>query len=81
MTDTFDSTEWITTDEAAELTGYSVQYVRRLLRKDRVHAKKWMRDWMVDKKDILAYQRSMQSLGQKRYDPWRTGAREKNQDD
>jgi len=32
MPDDFNPTEWITTAEAAELTGYHVKYVRRLVR-------------------------------------------------
>lgn len=70
-------TEWVTTSEAADLTGYSIQYVRRLVRNGRVRAQKWVRDWMVDKEALLAYQQSMQTLGDRKYDPWRTGARKK----
>lgn len=72
--------EWITTQEAADLTGYSLQYIRRLVRQERVHARKWMRDWMVDKQALLIYQQQMQQLGEKRFDPWRTGARERKTD-
>jgi excisionase family DNA binding protein len=71
-------TEWLTTAEAADLTGYSVQYVRRLIKKGRVRAKKWVRDWMIDKASLLEYQRTMAQLGPARHDPWRTGARKTN---
>jgi excisionase family DNA binding protein len=77
MTDSLNPTEWVTTAEAAELTGYSVQYIRRLINKGRVHAKKWARDWMVDKDALLAYQQAMTQLGSDRYNPWRTGARKR----
>ena len=36
--------EWITTSEAAALTGYSLNYIRRLVREKRVPAAKWQRD-------------------------------------
>ncbi len=35
-----DVTEWITTAEAAELTGYSVKHLRRLIRRGRAKARK-----------------------------------------
>lgn len=76
MTD-FNPTEWITTVEAAELTGYSVQYIRRLIKKGRVSGKKWARDWLVKKASLLAYQETMRQLGSSKHDPWRTGARRK----
>jgi len=31
MSDDFDTTEWITTTEAAELTGYATAYFRQLI--------------------------------------------------
>jgi excisionase family DNA binding protein len=78
MPDDFSPTEWLTTAEAAELTGYSVQYIRRLIGKGRVVAKKWGRDWFLNKASLLAYQKEMEQLGPTRYNPWRTGARRKD---
>ena len=75
MADDFNPTEWITTAEAAELTGYSVQYLRRIIRQGRVRARKWVNAWMVDRKALLDYKREMDSLGPEKHDPWRIGAR------
>jgi excisionase family DNA binding protein len=36
MPDDFNPTEWITTAEAAELTGYHVKYLRRLVREGKI---------------------------------------------
>jgi excisionase family DNA binding protein len=69
MTDKLNPTEWITTSEAAELTGYSPHYVRRLMRKSRVAAKKWGNTWMIDKQSLLDYKRRMDSLGRTKYRP------------
>jgi len=77
MTDPFDPTEWITTKEAAELTGYSIQYIRRLVNRKRILARKWGRDWFVSKQALLDYQQAMGQLGKERYNPWRTGKRQK----
>ena len=41
--------DWISTKDAAELTGYNEQHIRRLLRSKLVEGKKWGRDWMVSK--------------------------------
>ncbi|MBN1135366.1 MAG: helix-turn-helix domain-containing protein [Anaerolineae bacterium] len=77
MADDFNPTEWITTAEAANLTGYSVQYIRRLIKKGCIHGKKWARDWLVDRASLLIYQQAMTRLGGAKHDPWRTGARKK----
>lgn len=74
-----DFTEWITTKEAAELTGYSIQYVRRLVRQERVKARKWANTWMIDKDALFSYKEKMDGLGDNKFDPWRTGAREKSE--
>jgi len=77
MPDDFNPTEWITTAEAAELTGYSVQYLRRMVRQGRVRARKWVNTWMVDRSTLLDYKREMDSLGREKHDPRRTGTRRK----
>jgi len=74
----FSPTEWITTQEAADLTGYSVQYLRRIIRQGRIKARKWVSAWMVDRKALLDYKQEMDSLGLERHNPWRTGARRKS---
>lgn len=76
--DDFNPTEWITTTEAAELTGYSVQYLRRLVRQGRVKARKWVNAWMIDQAALLDYKQKMDNLGPRKHDPWRTGSRHKD---
>lgn len=77
MTNDFDPGDWINTQEAAELTGYSVQYIRRLMRQGRVVAKKWLRDWVISKQSLLEYKKTMDELGRAKHDPWKPGGREK----
>lgn len=76
MPDDSDPRDWITTKEAAELTGYSVQYIRRLMRQERVVARKWLRDWAISRKSLLEYKNKMDELGQAKHDPWKSGGRE-----
>jgi excisionase family DNA binding protein len=73
-----DPTEWVTTTEAAALTGYGLQYVRRLVRSGKVRARKWANAWMVDRTDLLRYKREIDALGPAKHDPWRTGARQRD---
>jgi excisionase family DNA binding protein len=77
MPDDFNSTEWITTAEAAELTGYASAYFRQLIKRERLQAKKRGRDWFLKRAEVLAYAKEMERLGSKKYDPWRAGARNK----
>jgi excisionase family DNA binding protein len=76
----FNPTEWITTQEAAELTGYDVTHVRWLVRENRVIGQKFGRDWMVNRRSIQHYFDEMSKLGLSKHDPWRTGARSKDKD-
>jgi excisionase family DNA binding protein len=62
-------TEWITTAEAAELTGYHVKYVRRLIREGKVSGAKRGRDWWVDKASVEEYIDEMKKLGTAKHDP------------
>ena len=77
MADDFEPTKWITTKEAAELTGYTDAYLRQLIGRGRLKAEKRGRDWFLSKADVLAYAEEMKRLGVSKYDPWRTGARQK----
>lgn len=73
MADAFNPTEWITTKEAAELTGYHVKYIRRLVREGKITGtKRGGRDWWVDKASVKAYIAEMQRLGSAKHNPWRT---------
>lgn len=47
--------EWLTTQEAAELSGYNVQHIRKLVRDNRIEGKKWRRDWMVNRISLVNY--------------------------
>jgi excisionase family DNA binding protein len=77
----FNPTEWITTKEAAELTGYHTVHVRRLLREGRVEGKKFGRDWMISRESIQEYKDQMKELGPSKHDPRRKRPRESKADD
>ena len=51
--------------EAAALGGYHVEHIRRLISRGKIKARKWGRDWQVDRADLLAYIRGQEKLGAK----------------
>lgn len=59
-------TGYITTAEAAQLTGYTDDYIRRLIRNEQVKGQRWGRTWMVSRASLLTYKRKSEKLGAKR---------------
>lgn len=64
-------TQWITTAEAAELTGYNLEYIRQMIRRQVIVAEKKGRDWWVDRASIEAHAEEMRQLGTAKHDPQR----------
>jgi excisionase family DNA binding protein len=62
---------WITTAEAAELTGYSAPYMRQLVKKGRIKGRKVSRDWLLNRESLLRYKARMDALGTAKHNPWR----------
>lgn len=71
----FEPTEWITTQEAAGLTGYHAVHIRRLAKEGVIRGFKRGRDWWIERRSLEAYVEEMKRLGTAKHDPWRTGAR------
>ena len=44
-----DLPEWVTTEEAAEISGYHPEHVRWLARRGKIGAEKKGRDWWIDR--------------------------------
>jgi excisionase family DNA binding protein len=62
---------WITTTEAAMITGYNAAYVRYLANQGLIEARKVGRDWLINQESLLAYKAQMDALGPQRHNPWR----------
>jgi excisionase family DNA binding protein len=58
--------EWITTKQAAELSGYHANHIRRLIRTREIRAQKFGEVWQVDRRSLLAYVRNAEKSGDKR---------------
>lgn len=79
MTD-FDLVQWITTGEAATLTGYSQGYFRQAIARGLLKGKKRGRDWFLSKEEVLTYAETMRQLGPSKHNPWKDGGRERSKE-
>lgn len=62
---------WLTTDAAAELTGYQTPHIRQLARNGSIEGRKVGRDWLVSRESLLRYKARMDALGSEKHNPWR----------
>lgn len=58
--------EWITVREAARLSGYHIEHIRRLTRTGEVKAHKFATVWQVNRQSLLAYLTKVKELGDRR---------------
>ncbi len=65
------SQDWITTIEAAKLTGYTDAYFRQLVRRGKLHGEKRGRDWFFLKSEVEAFAAKMKALGKDKHNPHR----------
>ena len=65
----FDPNQWLTTSEAAELTGYTRAHIRRMLIAKQIEGIKRGRDWLINRESILDHKRRMDALGPKKHSP------------
>jgi len=65
--------DWLTTTQAARLTGWSATYVRKLAMRGMIVGFKGGRDWWVLQDSLLAFKRDMDALGPEKHNPWRAG--------
>jgi excisionase family DNA binding protein len=58
--------DWITTSEAAKISGYHPKHIRRLVIAGSVKGQRFGRAWQVDRASLLAYIRKIGKIGEKR---------------
>ena len=61
--------EWLSVNEAAELSGYHPEYIRRLIRDGDIVARKFSIVWQVKRISLLDYIKTAKSKSDKRYSP------------
>lgn len=55
----------LTTKEAADMTGYTVDYVQDLAREGKVKARKIATVWLIDRKSLLSHVKDARAQGDK----------------
>ena len=68
---TTNDSEWLTIIEAAELTGYNAEYLRRLMRGQKILYRKFSFIYQVNKASLLEYKKRAGGKDDKRYLPKR----------
>ena len=63
--------EWLSVNEAAKLTGYHPEYIRRLIRDGEIKAKKFSIVWQVRRESLNAYVETAKLKDDKRFTPKR----------
>lgn len=58
--------EWITTAEAAEISGYHPEHIRELVREGKIEARKFGPVWAISRTDLDRYVIQMKDRGDKR---------------
>lgn len=58
--------DWITTAEAAKISGYTRKHIARLLAAGSVKSQRFGRAWQVDRVSLLAYIGKISKIGEKR---------------
>ena len=58
--------DWITTTEAVALSGYHIDYIRKLIKAGKVKGQKWGQQWQVGRSSLLAHIAKTEKLGAKR---------------
>lgn len=57
---------WITTKEAAEISGYHPKHIPRLIKLGKIEGRRFGQVWQVNRVSLLAYMRQVEKLGEKR---------------
>ncbi|MBT3315135.1 MAG: helix-turn-helix domain-containing protein [Anaerolineae bacterium] len=47
--------DWLTTYQAAELSGYNPDYIRQLIRTEKILGRKWGASWQVNRNSLERY--------------------------
>ena len=61
--------DYITADEAATISGYHVNYIRRIMRQGKVKGRKAGLVWLIERDSLQAYLAKVQELGARKFTP------------
>jgi hypothetical protein len=66
---TSNSEEWLTVAEAAELSGYNAEYLRRLMRDDKIKYRRFSFIYQVNRESLIGYLKMAGKSKDKRFSP------------
>jgi hypothetical protein len=58
--------DWLTTYEAVQISGYELDYIRKLVRAKKIVGRKWGQSWQVSRASLLEFLKSKELQGEKR---------------
>jgi excisionase family DNA binding protein len=58
--------DWLTTYEAVQLSGYELDYIRKLVRAQKIAGRKWGQSWQVSRKSLQEFLKNREQQGEKR---------------
>lgn len=58
--------DWLTTYEAVRISGYELDYIRKLVRAEKIVGRKWGQSWQVSRSSLLEFLKTREKEGQKR---------------
>ena len=58
--------DWLTTYEAVQLSGYELDYIRKLVRANKITGRKWGQSWQVSRKSLQEFLKNREQQGSKR---------------
>ena len=58
--------DWLTTYEAANLSGYNPDYIRQLIRANKLKGRKWGLAWQVNRQSLEIYLKDTEKMGERR---------------
>lgn len=62
----FQMEEWLTSYDAARMSGYNPDYIRQLIRSKKVLGRKWGISWQVNRQSLMKYIAMSEKQGERR---------------
>lgn len=58
--------DWLTTFEAAHISGYNPDYIRQLIRTNKIQGRKWGLSWQVNRESLQLHMSTAEKIGERR---------------
>jgi excisionase family DNA binding protein len=58
--------DWLTTFEAARISEYELDYIRKLIRAKKIVGRKWGQSWQISRQSLIDFMEDREQSGEKR---------------